>query len=195
MGSGAKENQLRWGFKAFAERTSLALRKELAIKEWEPLPAAVLAHHLEVPIFTPSGLGYGKSYELQADGIWSALAHKMPNKKWIVIHNEMHAKSRQESDLMHELGHVILDHGIPEEYKSMKLPFGMLYFNKAQELEAECLGATLQMTRNGLLKLVKDGMNKEQLADHFLASSAMVNFRTHQTGVFRQIQRTRKIFS
>jgi len=104
----------------------------------------------------------------------------------IIIHNQYHSIARQQSDIMHELAHIICKHERAQTTYDFPIPMGMRDFNEEQEEEAKCLGATLQIARPGLLWAKKKNMQTDEIASYFTASTDMVNYRMNTTGVFKQ---------
>ena len=178
------------GFTAKAERISESYRDEMRISKFEPLDAFALAEHLEVAI-----LGIGdlrtdldvKHYKRLCD-VNEFSAMWMPNTggNKIILHNENHSKKRQQSNLMHELAHIILEHSIPEEYAKLCFQLGLHYYNVEHEQEAKYLGGCLKITRPGLLWALKNNYSEEEISDYYNASVDMVNYRLRITGVLRQ---------
>lgn len=183
------------GFKAKAEKIAVNYRKELLIHPCGSLCAFKLAEHLNIPVYEAteflklpkeiarlSGVG-------EEDCGWSALTMITQAGNTIIIHNPYHSPARQQSNMMHELAHIICKHSIDLSKYDMTIPIGMTYFNEIQEEEAKCLGATLQMPRPGLLWAMKRNMDKTNIALHFNASVDMVTYRLNTTGVFKQTRR------
>jgi Zn-dependent peptidase ImmA (M78 family) len=110
----------------------------------------------------------------------------------IILHNNFHSKKRQQSDLMHELSHVILGHEIPEEQAKLCAQLGLHYYNPVHEEEAKFLGGCLQITRLGLLWALKKGDSESEISDYYIASNDLVSYRLHITGVVRQKSFTRR---
>lgn len=178
------------GFKAEAERTALKFRKDLELEPHSPLCGFDLAKHLKIDVsaaneFFPAG--HNMEDLTGPDSGWSALTMKNGQDKTIIIHNQLHAPTRQQSNLMHELAHVICKHQQPESHRAIKLPFFMREFDKQQEEEANYLGSALQIPRDGLIWALKKRMEANDIADHFKASAAMVTLRINATGVKRQL--------
>jgi len=51
------------------------------------------------------------------------------------------------------------------------------------------MGASLQITRQGLLWAIRKQMGNDEIAQHYGASEALVRFRRNLTGVDRQMTR------
>lgn len=185
------------GFKARAEKQAIEFRSQLNLKGHDPLSAFDLASHLGIPVLTPIELGMSKSesHKLQRDSAgWSGLTMKDKDGKDLIIHNSYHSATRQQSNIMHELAHVICKHKLPEPKIVAGLALPLRKYDAAIEEEANCLGGNLQITRVGLLWALKRGMTIDEIGDHFLASEAMVNFRIRITGVNRQLEYSRKYY-
>ena len=189
----AKTSLLPRGFKANAERTALEIRKKLELEGHDPLCGFKLAEHLEIAVFPPTEF-FPTDTNIDAlvgtkskDQGWSALTMLTGNNNKIIIHNHLHAPTRQQSNLMHELAHVICDHKHPETNRNIALPFFMRDYDKQQEEEANYLGSTLQITRDGLIWALKKRMELNEIAEHYNASAAMVTLRINATGVKRQL--------
>lgn len=189
----AKKSLLPRGFKADAERNSLRFRQVLGLKSHEKMCGFDLAEHLEMKVFTPEEL-FPKATDLtcligtfEKNNGWSALTMNNSSGKKIIIHNNLHAQARQQSDIMHELAHQICEHEYPAQRENIKLPFYMREYNAQQEEEANYLGSVLQIPREGLIWSLKRGMNIDEIASYYTASKSMVIFRINSTGVKKQL--------
>lgn len=179
------------GFKAEAERLSEQYRNELEISKFDPLDAFKLANHLNVPVFTLKqtfeGIETNPSFiKLNAPANFSAIW--MPNEDGdkIIIHNDNHSEKRQQSNIMHELAHIIRNHEVPVDCARLCMEFNLHYYNKEHEQEAKYLGACLQITRPGLLWALKRNYSELKISDYFNASLEMVRYRLNISGVLRQ---------
>lgn len=181
------------GFKAKAERISVELRNEMCLKPIDPLCGFELAKHLHIPIYSAAEF-FADSREIgelvgtrsKSKG-WSALTMQTLKGNTIIIHNHLQSDARQQSNIMHELAHIICGHKMEEDEEKKKLPFFMRDYNKQQEEEAITLGANLQITRPGLLWALKKRMDESEIALHYNASVDMVRFRIRSTGVKKQL--------
>lgn len=185
----ASRSFLKGGFKAEAERISERYREEVGISKFDPLDAFALAKHLEIPIISVeelSELPEEHLNKLREPSIFSAIW--MPNEDGdkIIIHNTRHSAKRQQSNLMHELAHIIRKHEVPEDIARLCLLLNLHYYNKEQEEEAKYLGGCLQITRAGLQWALKRNLTKEEIAEYFNASLEMVIYRLNTTGVLIQ---------
>lgn len=181
------------GFKTWAERKSTELRTALQLPVHGYLSATVLARHLRLVVIGPSQLPGVPTYVLTEllvanPDCWSAVTIPTDGGT-VIVHNPRHAPTRQESDLMHEIAHVICGHKGASVQCSDKLPWAFRTFNEDQEDEAKWLGACLQIPRAGLVWAISRKMTSVEIAEHFHASESLVKFRRNTTGV--DIQRGR----
>lgn len=187
---------LRRGFKSEAEKTAIRYRSELGIAEYLPLPASLLAQHLDVSILTPNEIkgitedllnlllvGPGKDK-------WSAAIFIKSDKKYI-IHNPTHSLARQESNLMHELAHASCNHILCELESALSgLIIPLRKYDHVQEAEAEHLGSCLQLPQKALYHYHHNlKKSVDEIAAEFNASKQMVNFRLRMSGVLKMIRR------
>ena len=180
---------LKRGFKADAERKATAYREEMSLHPCAPLCAFKLAAHLGVIVFASDEL-IRQSFVLEqlvattnialADCGWSALTMPLPDGKRLIIHNHAHNKFRQQSNIMHELAHIICDHQL-EANTAVSIQLRKL--DAQQEEEANCLGSILQLSTPCLLWARKQKMDTSQIAAHFVASIEMVEYRMRITGL------------
>lgn len=179
------------GFKAEAERLSEHYRSQLKNSKFDPLDAFALANHLDVPIVTVKSLFEGNEShpafsKLSDTNKFSAMW--MPNEDGdkIILHNDNHSIKRQQSNLMHELSHIIRKHEVPENWAILCKQLGLHYYNKEHEDEAKYLGACLQISKPGLLWALKRNYSESQISDYFNASEEMVRFRLNISGASKQ---------
>lgn len=180
---------LRRGFKAEAERISENFRKELGISKFDQLDAFRLAKYLDIPVISVDeldGLPEEHLSILRQPSEFSAIW--MPNEDGdkIIIHNNHHSPKRQQSNIMHELSHIICNHEIPEETARLCFLLNLHYYNTEQEQEAKYLGSCLQITRAGLQWALKRNYSEEKISDYYNASIEMVKFRLNTSGVLIQ---------
>lgn len=189
---------LKRGFKAKAERMAKQYRENLNIHPCDPLCALKLAKHLEIPVYDATEFlslisdinilsgSNGKYCE------WSALTMITKKGNRIIIQNPFHSLARQQSDLMHELAHIICKHERHQTEYNFEIPFGMIEFDEVQEEEAKCLGSALQLPTPCLLWAKKRSMTTEEIAEHYNASNDMVTYRMNMTGIARKPSFNRK---
>lgn len=170
-------------FKDKAEELSANYRTELGLQFYSRLDAFVLAQHLKIPVIAISCLkGFSKEDlgHLLKLAEWHALTAFVNNVKFIV-HNDFNSKPRQQSDLFHELAHIICEHPHeqPKDYENFDF---LRSYNKTYEKEAEYLGAALHIPKGGLIAKLKYNRSVDQISAEYLASKQQVYFRLHETG-------------
>jgi hypothetical protein len=180
---------LRRGFKAEAERTATDFRIKLDLKTYDPLPAGILADHLQVRVLIPQDIP-GITSDLldvllgKGSNKWSAAIFKREEKTF-VIHNPTHSLARQQSNLMHELAHAHLGHKLSSlELAINGMIFPLREYDEVQEAEAECLGGCLQLPKEALMyHAYVHKKTSTEIAEQFNASVQMVNYRLRISGV------------
>jgi Zn-dependent peptidase ImmA (M78 family) len=185
---------LRRGFKALAERNSLAARQALNLTPAAALDPWAFAEYLHVIIldFASLGLTHDAISQLTIiDGdSWSAMTLREKNTYVIVI-NPAHARTRQRSDLMHELAHIQLKH-TPSRVEVSKLGLLLLSdYSDDQEQEADWHAAALLLPREGLLQMRVQQNSTAQIAAYYGVSEPLCEWRLRMTGVDVQVRRAR----
>ncbi len=189
---------LKRGFKAHAEKQSVEYRIKLSLKQHDPLDAFALADYLQIPIYPATDLlasqvdktllmGSGEN-----DCCWSALTMTTKAGNKVIIHNPFHSSARQQSNIMHELSHILCNHDHATAKYDFELPLGMRHFDEVHEEEAKCLGAALQITRPGLLWAMNRNMTQSDMANYYNASLEMVSYRLNTSGVIKQYSYSNK---
>lgn len=185
---------MRRGFKKWAEEISEQQRKALGLRAIDPLPARRLAKHLRLEIVTldeaPGLDPYLAAVLLEEDG-WSAVAFRVEEQdRTLLLHNTGHSLRRQESDIMHEIAHLLCEHK-----PTTPVPTGagvlMRQYDDEQEEEAGWLGGCLQIPTKAIMWAARKGMGDEVIAEHFGASVQQVQFRKNVCGVRRRLVRER----
>jgi hypothetical protein len=186
-------NKLARGFKSKAEKLSVEYRQKLGLQANALLSAFALAAYLEVNVYTPQAFGLD-SRDLQnilgsadRDSGWSALTMDTQKGNRIIIHNDCHVPVRQQSNLMHELAHIICNHKQVSNHTGLNLPMSMREFDPIQEEEATILGSALIIPREGLISLLRKNWSHPAIGNHYNASAEMVQFRINATGAERQM--------
>ena len=182
---------MRRGFKAWCERTANDYWQALGIAPAGALDPHVLASHLGVQVATPEDIptlseaSKRQLLEVDADS-WSAVTIADGNARLVIL-NSAHSAVRQNSDLAHELAHLILNHTTDQARLSRE---GLLFrgtFDREQEDEANWLGGCLLVPRDGLLKARLRTADVGALAAQFRVSTDMITWRLQKTGVLRQV--------
>lgn len=169
-------------FRRECENIAIAMRHNLGLRGYSPLSGFNLANSLSVTINTPaqlSNLSEATIQQIIKSIKWSAITILI-EPPLIVVH-PFHAPTRFESDVMHELAHLLLKHKA-EKMGLLSNKYITRDYSKKQEREAEYLGGCLQIPALGLDYARQQGWNKSQTAKFFVASEQMVQFRLNMTG-------------
>ena len=181
------------GFKAWAERTAMSLRRDIGLDNLAPLDASKLAAYLEIELLTPHDLA-GLPPEVLHQLLtldpwgWSAVTFELQGRT-TVIYNPKKSPGRQASDIMHEVAHVILGHDPATVIFSHDGGMAMRTFNQKQEDEANCLAWAVLLPREALLAARKLRTAKAQIASAYGVTERLVDFRLQTTGVNAQLRR------
>jgi hypothetical protein len=182
---------LRRGFKAHAEREAARVRKELRLAPHDRLDPRVLARHLNISIVVASDLVDIKELEelerLQAFA-FSAATFEISDRKIIVV-SPLRKSGRQNSDIAHELAHVMLNHDLSEIRDLDGMPFRTC--RPDEEEEATAFGGTLLLPRPLLLSAARREATIDQIAAQYDVTVEMARFRFNTTGVSGQQARFR----
>lgn len=144
------------------------------------MPAESVATYLNAKIYAPEDfpeLVPEQVLTLLTSETWSA-AVVCQNPLQILLHPRC-SPARRESNLMHELAHVLLKHPMATFDPVTGLPERSIIC----ENEATYLGGCLQVPRRGMLWALQRGLSMSQAAVHFGASEEMIDFRSNVTGV------------
>lgn len=180
---------LRRGFKAEAERQATRLRQELGLQAHDCLDPRVLAHHLDIAVVDADSLVSRHELEelerLQAYA-FSAATFEIAGRKIVVV-SPLHTRGRQNSDIAHELAHIILAHNLSEVRELGGQPFRTC--RPDEEEEATAFGGTMLLPRALLISASRRHASVEQIANENQVTIEMARYRYNTTGVARQIGR------
>lgn len=182
---------MKRGFKAQAERLSEELRGNLGLRIDEALPARRLAEHLGVRVMGVEDIPGIRRVDVSrllngAVSGWSGFTLAVGCTTFIV-HNTSHASTRQESDLMHELAHVLCEH--PPGRILQIGDFPLRHYDPDEEDEAVWLGAVLQIPCRSLLRLARNSWSISRIARRFGASQDLARFRYNKCGIEARLRR------
>lgn len=169
-------------FKNWCENQSILYRRHLNLEDFAPLPARMLAQFLEVTLLRPDQIPeFSRTYfkHLQQSTTWSAVLLPVPSP--IIIYNPTHSSVRFESNIMHELAHLICGHK-PEDLSPISGNFFTRCYPLQNEKEAEYFGGCLQIPGIALRWASQRELDIEEIAHHYHASTAMVQFRANMNG-------------
>lgn len=178
-------DELTAKFKRKCESISTEKRHQLGLQSFDALPADCLAAQLETSIVSIDSfdqLGTESRNILATKEDWSAAVICCDPIQ--IVHNPNHTGARRESDLMHELAHIILRHPM-SKFDARKHPSR----RKQYENEAVYLGSCLQVPCRGLLWATQCKMTLTQIANHFNASEEMILFRGNACGLRKIVEK------
>lgn len=183
---------LRRGFKAEAERIVRGLANEIGLSESQQIDPRKLAAHSGIEVRAADELvpikDLRRLHRLQDDA-FSACTFELSPTRTVLVYNPLNSVARTNSDITHELAHILLGHKLTRVERIGELSF--LTCDPIQEEEAGWLGGCLLLPRSLLLKDLKAGRSQERIAKLRKVSEHMVRYRINVTGVRRQLGNSR----
>jgi hypothetical protein len=184
---------LRRGLKSQSERRSLEIRRALGLASIAPLDARRLAEHLAVTLWSAADIPGLPPFDrhhllVAARDEWSAFVI-LERGRYLVVYNPEHSAGRTNSDLMHELAHIMLGHELAMPEETIDGHFLNGNYDEVQEAEANWLGGTLLLPRAALLWMRTRQMSDATATDYFGVSLQMLHWRIRMTGVDYQLKR------
>lgn len=171
-------NPTRWEH----EHNALDLRHELALPLNERLSVDAAFDLLNevIGVLPHSALGMHEALKTHFSGTrsnhWSGMCIKCPDNDHLVVYNDSHPPARVRATLMEEFFHLWLGHP-PSTIRVHSSGKGSRTFNESVESEAYGSGAAALVPYQSLKSMVSDGADNKEIADHFLVSEQLVNFR------------------
>jgi Zn-dependent peptidase ImmA (M78 family) len=159
-----------------------------------PLAGRQLANHLGVELLEPNQIvGLPPDARLQLlendPWDWSAAALEV-NGRVTVIFNPRKSDGRKQSDIVHELAHLILGHEPARVVFSEDGQIGTRTFDQKQD-EANWLAWALLLPREALVSARQSRMVNAQIASADGVTETLVSFQLRMTGVNVQFGRRR----
>lgn len=159
----------------------------------DPADIRQLAKHLNVGVIPADRLvDRARLEELERiqPGAFSAATFHLPDGRTIAVYNPCsHEPGRTNSDIGHEIAHILLDHDVREIQQIAGHTF--ITCNTEQEEEATWLAGCLLLPRPLLLREAYNGTSAEAIADKYQVSPHMARFRLNTSGVLLQARRAR----
>lgn len=169
--------RLRWGFKTEAEEYAEEFRAELDLEIDGPLCPFRLASHLEVPLLPLSQLAnFSRKYleYFQGGGQSEFSATTVNDGSYrLIVHNDSHHPYRQNSNVMHEIAHILLGHPPRPPVKGD----GCRHFDPLLEKEANELGFVLLVPKRAALRIIETQMGMESACATYGVSSKLLRYR------------------
>ncbi len=180
---------LRRGFKSEAERIARDVRTELGMNAAQSVHPEDLANMLGIDVRAGDELipreRFSELEDIQPNS-FSACTLRLSPVRVVIVYNPLSAKSRQRSDIAHELAHILLDHNVSRVERLGDVTF--LSCDPTQEEEAGWLSGCLLLPRALLLAEVRRGSKAKDIARKYGVSEVMARYRLNVTGVVRQYQ-------
>ena len=180
------------GFTKQAEETAEEMRRELSLRNIDPLTPAQLAHHLDVPIIAlvdlpalaadavPAIADAVDLLQAEPASALSALTVFAGHRR-LIVYNDRHNPARQASDLMHELSHGLLLHPAAPAFDGS----GCRAWNTAVEDEASYLAGVLLIPGKAARYSAKAGLDDARVAARYGCSVEMATWRLNRSGARR----------
>jgi Zn-dependent peptidase ImmA (M78 family) len=166
----------------------------MGLKDHERLAAEDLAACLSIKIIAPRDvpeLPLSVIHQLATDSeSWSAITLSFESTH-LIIHNPDHAPARQQSNLMHEIAHVICGHKPSKFIQVGGLPISIRTCDQEIENEAAWLGGCLQIPRDAVIWALRRQMSTADIAAYYGSSQLLAKYRIDVTGARAQIARTK----
>lgn len=184
---------LRRGFKAEAERLANEIWREMRLTPKDRMDAVRLAEHVGCVVRPADSLvDIAKLKELrriQQDAFF-ACTFKLPGDRFAIVFNPLVSDTRRNSDIAHEVAHVVLDHSFSQLQRLGDIAF--LSGDKQQEDEAAWLSGCLLLPRSALIHDLRERRTPGTIARHRIVSRKMADYRIRVTGVRRQLAAERR---
>ena len=184
---------LRRGFKSEAERITKQVQADLGLSVTESVEPKSIAELLGVEVRAGDELipreRFEELREIQPDAFSACTLRPSPDRI-VVVYNPLSPKTRQKSDVAHELAHTLLDHELSQVRKLGGVTF--LSCDPVQEEEAAWLSGCLLLPRASLLAEIQKGSSAIDIAKKHGVSERMAQYRLDVTGVVRQSQASAK---
>lgn len=181
---------MRRGFKTEAERLADRTRAQLGLLPSQRMSIRDLAAHLSIEVHSATDLvdpaELAELNELQP-GAFSAATFHLGGDRTVIVYNPDNDRGRTNSDIAHEIAHVLLCH----EVRELQQISGHTFFtcNPEQEDEANWLAGCLLLPRALLLREAYSGSDPAAIADTYDVSIPMARFRLNASGVLLQVRR------
>lgn len=188
--------EFRRGFKTWCENTSLGIRRDFGLQPNSALDPRVLCQRQGIVVWYPeevAKLGNLDNKHLEQlirhdNTSWSAVTLVLPGAKAIII-NSTRSRERENSDIMHEVSHLILSHR-PSRVDITEQGLMILdSYDSNQEAEANWLAGALLVPRDGLFSTLKRDLSDLNAAKKFEVSQQMIRMRRFTTGIDVQLKR------
>jgi Zn-dependent peptidase ImmA (M78 family) len=180
------------GFKAEAERTAAQVRAELGLNEHDTVDIKVVAELRGVRVVPATELvPRARLEEIESIQAYAFSACTFDlNGRHVIVFNPIRSPERTNSDIAHELAHLLLVHDLAEVQYLDGVPFRTCRAD--EEEQATALGGTILLPRRLLIREANRGATIESVATANTVTEDMARFRWNTTGVARQVAASRQ---
>lgn len=170
-----------------AERRATELRTSMGLKTDSRLDIREAAQHLNVLVRSAGDLvSIGRLEELERIQAYAFSAATFDIRgRNVIVTNPLNSQARQNSDVAHELAHIMLEHDLTEIRSIGETAFRTC--TPSQEEEATTLGSTILLPRPLLMKAARRGATPDAIAAEFEVTDSMARYRYNSTGVAKQV--------
>jgi len=178
---------MRRGFKAEAERIAEEVRGEMGKRPSDPVDAFDLARHVGATVRCADELTSREKLETLEEiqpAAFSACTFTIGDKH-VIVYNPLASAGRTQSDVAHEVSHIMLKH----DMKSVETIGGLTFFtcDAEEEQQANWLAGCLLLPRRLLYVAARRGLGGAEIAETYNVSEQMASYRLRATGVLRQL--------
>lgn len=182
---------MRRGFKADAERTAQEVRAEMGLGPTDPMDSVELAKHVGAQVRRADELTAISKLEALEEiqpGAFSACTFTLDGRH-VIVYSPLGSHGRRQSNIAHEVGHLVLQHNV----KEVEQVGGLSFFtcDPDEEQEANWLAGCLLLPRQLIYAAARRGLDSLAIANQYGVSEQMAAFRIRTTGVNRQLQAAR----
>lgn len=191
MAARRRSEQFRRGFKTEADATARELRAELGLGTVQPLSVFALAAHLEIPVVPVSSFGVQRFVRyFRTTGLeeFSAATVFLTATERVIVYNDHHAVTRQQTDVGHECAHGLLLHPARPAFALG----GCRQVDDECEREAHWLAGVLLIPNDAAPWIVREDLTVAEAAEHFGVSKDLVTWRINMSGARTIVARMRK---
>ena len=178
---------LRRGFKTESERRAGDLWEAMGLRPSDAMDGIGLAKYLGCIVRCADELvDIAKLKELQRiqDNAFFACTFELSNNRRAIVYSPL-SPERINSDVAHEVAHVLLDHRLTRLTRILGVAFQSC--DTTQEEEANWLAGCLLLPRVALMHDLKKRMSVKRIATSRVLSEQMVHYRINVTGANRQV--------
>jgi Zn-dependent peptidase ImmA (M78 family) len=164
----------------------------MGLHPYDLLDIRQLAQYLNVEVIPADHLiDCARLEELEQlqPGAFSAATFHLHDGRTVAVYNPCNDQGRTNSDIGHELAHILLGHDVREIQQIAGHTF--ITCNPEQEEEATWLAGCLLLSRPLLLREAYNGTSAEAIAAKYEVGQHMARFRLNTSGVLLQARRAR----